>query len=74
MLRRLGCEADSVDDGDEVIAAVTAAAAAGAPYDIVLMDMVMVRVRDGCACVFFTKLPVLRWDAWRRGAACCYRV
>jgi hypothetical protein len=43
--KRLGCVVASVSDGDEVTAAVMAAAEAGAPYDIVLMDMVMVRAR-----------------------------
>ncbi len=41
--RKLGCAVTAVGDGDEVVAAVAAAAAAGAPYDIVFMDLVMVR-------------------------------
>ena len=45
VVKRLGCVVASVSDGDEVTAAVMAAAEAGAPYDIVLMDLVMVRAR-----------------------------
>ncbi len=45
--RRLGCIFASVSDGDEVTEAVMAAAEAGTPYDIVLMDLVMVRARCG---------------------------
>ena len=43
LLRRLGCAAKAVADGDEVLPTVAAAAAAGAPFDVVLMDLVMVR-------------------------------
>ena len=41
--QKLGCATAFACDGDEVVAAVTAAGAAGAPFDIVLMDLVMVR-------------------------------
>jgi CheY-like chemotaxis protein len=43
LVNRLGCVATAVTDGDEVVPAVTAADAAGAPFDVVLMDLVMVR-------------------------------
>ena len=43
--RKLGC-ADT-GDGDEVVAAVSAATTAAAPFDIVLMDLVI--VRSACA-------------------------
>ena len=42
-LRRLGCHAvEAAADGDEVLPAVAAAAAAGVPYDLIMMDLVMV--------------------------------
>jgi CheY-like chemotaxis protein len=41
--RKLGCTVTTACDGDEVVAAVASAAAAGTPYDVVLMDLVMVR-------------------------------
>lgn len=40
-LRRWGVEADEVADGEAAVAAVRATAAAGRPYDAVLMDMMM---------------------------------
>lgn len=45
VLRRLGCTVTTVADGDEVERTVTAAEASGEPYDAVLMDLVMVRMR-----------------------------
>jgi CheY-like chemotaxis protein len=48
MARKLGCVVTAVGDGDEVVAAVAAAAGAGAPYDVVLMDLVMVRAWRCC--------------------------
>ena len=45
VLKKLGCTVATATDGDEVVTAVAAAAAAGAPYDLVLMDLVMVRAR-----------------------------
>ena len=44
-LAKLGCIVTAVGDGDEVIGAVTAAAASGSPFDVVLMDLVMVCAR-----------------------------
>jgi len=38
MLARLGHRFDVVDDGDEVLEAITTAEAAGHPYDLVLRD------------------------------------
>ena len=43
LVNRLGCVATAVTDGDEVLRAVSAAAASGHAYDLVLMDLVMVR-------------------------------
>ena len=43
MARRLGCASATASDGDEVVGAVAAAHAAGAAFDVVLMDLVMVR-------------------------------
>ena len=40
---KLGCTVAAASDGDEAVGAVTSAAAAGKPYDVVLMDIVMVR-------------------------------
>ena len=40
---KLGCTVSAASDGDEAVGAVTAAVAAGKPYDVVLMDIVMVR-------------------------------
>lgn len=44
MLRRMGCVVATCADGDEVVGAVAAAAAAGAPYDVCVMDMYMDRM------------------------------
>ena len=41
MLEKLGCRPDLANDGDEAIAMVKAAAAAGRPYSLVFMDMQM---------------------------------
>jgi CheY-like chemotaxis protein len=54
--RKLGCAVTAVGDGDEVVGAVDAAAAAAAPFDVVLMDLVMVRyaaprVRFASSCL-----------------------
>ncbi len=43
-LKRLGYHADMVSDGDEVVPALRQAAAAGRPYDLVLMDLRMPRM------------------------------
>ena len=48
LLARLGIEADVASDGAEAHAAVQAAEASGAPYDVVLMDVQM-PVLDGLA-------------------------
>ena len=45
-LRRVGLTADVVGDGAEAVSAVTVAAHAGTPYDVVLMDVQM-PVMDG---------------------------
>jgi CheY-like chemotaxis protein len=50
LLHRLGFACDAVDDGDQVHAAVDAAAMQGRPYDAVLMDLVMKRVHGDQAC------------------------
>ena len=48
VLKRLGCAVGTCSDGDEVLAALAAAIAAGAPYDVVLMDLYMDRLNgDG---------------------------
>ena len=39
----------AVTDGDEVLPAVCAAAAAGAPFDVVLMDLFMARMNGDAA-------------------------
>ncbi len=44
VLRRLGCVVGTCSDGDEVVAALGAAAAVGAPYDVVVMDLYMERM------------------------------
>ena len=49
--RKLGCTVGAVGDGDEVVGAVTTAAAAGAPYDLVMMDLVMVCAADVRKCI-----------------------
>jgi CheY-like chemotaxis protein len=43
LLRRLGCVVAAVSDGDEVELAVASADESGEPFDVVLMDLVMVR-------------------------------
>ena len=43
VLKKFGCAVGTVTDGDEVLRAVSAAAASGHAYDLVLMDLVMVR-------------------------------
>ena len=48
LLRRLGCVVAAVSDGDEVELAVASADESGEPFDVVLMDLVMVR-RAPCA-------------------------
>ena len=50
MLQALGCEAMEANDGDGVLPALAAAAAAGTPVDVVLMDIEMPRM-DGTAAV-----------------------
>ena len=47
-LAKIGCAVSAVADGDDVVGAVSAAAAAGSPFDVVLMDLVMVCV-PACA-------------------------
>lgn len=49
LLRALGCVGGEVDDGDGVLLAVRSAAAAGTPYDIVLMDIMMERINGDAA-------------------------
>ncbi len=49
MLRRLGAAVTTASDGDGVVAAVTAAAAAGAPFDVCVTDMFMERVNGDAA-------------------------
>jgi hypothetical protein len=48
---KLGCTVSAASDGDEAVGAVTAAVAAGKPYDVVLMDIVMVRTHLFSPCV-----------------------
>jgi CheY-like chemotaxis protein len=48
LLDRLGHAVDTVDDGEQALAAVAAAEASGAPFDVVLMDVQM-PVLDGLA-------------------------
>lgn len=50
MLKALGCECTLATDGDEVLAAVAAAAADEKPFDVVLLDIVMRRVDGISAC------------------------
>ena len=49
LLRQLGCVTSDVDDGDGALPAVRAAAAAGAPFDAVLMDIMMERMNGDAA-------------------------
>ncbi len=49
VLRRLGCAVDTATDGDEVVAAAATAVAAGAPFDVCVMDLYMVRVNGDAA-------------------------
>jgi CheY-like chemotaxis protein len=49
VLKRLGCIVATCSDGDQVVAALGAAAAAGAPYDVVVMDLYMVRMNGDAA-------------------------
>jgi CheY-like chemotaxis protein len=51
MLRQLGCVGGQADDGDAVLPALRAAAGAGAPYDIVLMDIMMERLNGDASLV-----------------------
>ena len=48
-LRRLGAVPTTATDGDEVVPAVERAAAAGAPFDVCVMDMHMARVSGDAA-------------------------
>jgi CheY-like chemotaxis protein len=50
LLQKLNLTCDTVDDGDQVQAAIDAAALQGRPYDAVLMDLVMKRVHGDHAC------------------------
>ncbi len=48
VLKRLGCVVATCADGDEVLAAVGTAAAAGIPFDVVVTDLYMARMNgDG---------------------------
>ncbi len=58
MLLQLGCAVTEASDGDEVVPALIAATGAGAPLDLVLMDIEMARV-DGLAA-----LRELRHAGW----------
>jgi two-component system sensor histidine kinase/response regulator len=49
VLRRLGCAVETCSDGDEVVAALARAAAAGAPFDVVVMDFYMARMNGDAA-------------------------
>ena len=49
-LAQIGCRASEADDGDTVIEALAAARRAGAPVDVVLMDIHMARVNGDAAC------------------------
>jgi hypothetical protein len=46
VLKKIGCIVTLATDGDEVVRAVGGAAATDRPFDLVLMDLVMVRARD----------------------------
>lgn len=50
MLVSLGCAVGLACDGDEVAPALSSAAASGAPYDVVLMDVWMARQNGDDAC------------------------
>lgn len=50
MLKLIGCEYGVVEDGDEVLGALREAVAAGKPYDIVLLDINMVRTNGVAVC------------------------
>lgn len=60
LLRQLGCVPGEADDGDAVLPALLAA---GAPYDAVLMDMIMERINGDASLVILRgagqRLPVL---------------
>jgi CheY-like chemotaxis protein len=49
LLKRLGCTVLTCSDGDEVVAAVSAAAAAGAPIHVCIMDLYMERLNGDAA-------------------------
>jgi CheY-like chemotaxis protein len=49
MLKKLGCVAQTCTDGDQVVDAMEAAAASGAPIDVVVMDMHMERMNGDAA-------------------------
>ena len=51
--RAAGCTAAPATDGDEVLGALTAAAAEGAPFEAILMDFYMVRGAVATAGVRF---------------------
>lgn len=64
MLARLGAEVAAVEDGDQVLAAVADAQRRGAPFDAVLMDIVMRRVNGDVACrrlrdAGYAQLPII---------------
>ena len=58
--KKLGCSVTAVADGDEVVAALRSAEAAGEVIDVVLMDLVMVRARvlPGVDAFDLIRLPV----------------
>lgn len=64
MLTRVGAGVDTAEDGQEVLPMVQAALREGAPYDAVLLDIIMARTNGDVACrqlreAGFTDLPVL---------------
>jgi CheY-like chemotaxis protein len=59
MLQRLGCTNVQIADGDEVLRALEESAAAGRPFDAVLMDIVMPRKNGVEAC---EELRRAGWD------------
>jgi CheY-like chemotaxis protein len=50
LLQRLNLACHAVEDGDQVLAAVEAAAAEGRPFAVIMMDLVMKRVHGDQAC------------------------
>jgi CheY-like chemotaxis protein len=63
LLSRLGCDVELASDGEHVVPELARAAAAGRPYDAVMLDVVMRRTHGDAACAHarahgFAGLPI----------------